>query len=454
MGADLSRVRANSLHDYAGIKLQQGAVLLDADMNEWVDIVDRRIRALASDVLDRSRVSSTTPDAFRISAVAAGLQIGPGRLYVDGLLAENHGAESADPAKRRFDDLLAEPAFVDPINYDAQPYLPDPPALPTSGVHLVYLDVCDRELTYVEEPELLEPALGVPASARMQTVWQVRVLTDDAGRDTTCDSPDADVPGWGALIAPSTGVLTTGTFDVPPTDDPCELPPTGGYRGLENQLYRVEIHDPGQPGAGATFMWSRENGSVATGVAAILSPGELELDTLGRDDVLRFNSGDWVEISDEVRELSQAPGEVRKITVDEAARTITFTPPLPADMLPTTFPDSVFPVARRTCVYRWDQQGAIFRADASGTPVQIQDLDAPGSTGVIDIPADGSAVLLENGVTVGFATTGAKGFRAGDHWEFAARTADASVELLDRAPPRGDCHHFERLALWNVDAGT
>ena len=81
-------------------------------------------------------------------------------------------------------------------------------------------------------------------------------------------------------------VLTTGTFEVAPVDDPCELPPTGGYRGLENQLYRVEIHDPGQPGGTATFKWSRENASVGSRVASMVSAGELELATLGRDDVL------------------------------------------------------------------------------------------------------------------------------------------------------------------------
>jgi hypothetical protein len=37
---------------------------------------------------------------------------------------------------------------------------------------------------------------------------------------------------------------------------------------------------------------------------------------------------------------------------------------------------------------------------------------------------------------------------------FAARTADASVELLENEPPRGIHHHYERLAIWDVDART
>lgn len=456
MAADFSRVRLNPLLDYAGVELKQGGVLLDADANELVAIVDRRLRALASDTLGRATVSSTTPDAFKITAVAGALQIGKGRLYVDGLLAENHGAASTDPAKRAFDSLMAEPMFVDKIGYATQPYLPGPPALPTTGRHLVYLDVWNREVTHLEQPKLVETAVAVETSSRLQTVWQVRVLAEDAG-NSTCGTPDADLPGWASLIAPSTGVLTTGTFDVAPTDDPCELPPTGGYRGLENQLYRVEIHDPGQPGGTATFKWSRENASVGSRVKSMVSGNELELETLGRDDVLRLNPGDWVEITDDMREFSQAGGEMRRITVDEATRRITFTPALPTAMLPGSFPDSAFPAARNLRVRRWDQAGLVFRTGPSGTPMQEQDLDAAGATGVIKVPAAGTTLLLENGVTVSFASTGGaggKGFKAGDYWVFAARTADASVEILDRAPPRGIHHHYARLGIWEVAAGT
>lgn len=454
MATDFSRVRLNPFLDFAGVELKQGGVLLDADANELVAIVDRRLRALASDVLGRATVSSTTVDAFKITVSGTALLIGRGRLYVDGLLAENHGAPSNDPAKKLFDSLMAEPQFADPIPYTAQPYLPNPPALPTGGRHLIYLDVWNREVTALERPDLVESAVGVDATSRIQTVWQVRAHAPDVGTGTTCATPDADVPGWIDVISPSTGVLTTGTFEVAPVDDPCELPPTGGYRGLENQLYRVEIHNPGQPGAGATFKWSRENASVGSRVASMVSGSELELVTLGRDDILSFKTGDWVEILDDVREFSQAAGEMRKVTVVEATRRIQFTPALPAGMLPGTFPNSAFPNARNLRVRRWDQHGRVSRTGPNGTTVQVQDLDAAGSTGVINVPAATTTLILENGVTVAFASTGAKGFKSGDYWVFAARTADASVELLDRAPPRGIHHHFARLAIWDIGTGA
>jgi len=455
MAADFSRVRLNPLLDYAGVELKQGGVLLDADANELVALIDRRLRALASDTLGRATVSSTTPEAFKVGAVAGGgLEVGKGRLYVDGLLAENHGADSQDAAQRVFDGLLAEPGFGEKTTYASQPYLPEPPALPTAGRHLVYLDVWSREVTHLEQPALVEGAVGVETSSRLQTVWQVRVLAPDAGSAANCASPDDAIPGWSELVAPSAGVLSTGTFEVPPADDPCELPPSGGYRGLENQLYRVEIHDPGQPGGAATFKWSRENASVGSRVARLVSGTALELDSLGRDEVLRISSGDWVEITDDAREFSQAAGEMRQVTVEEAAHRISFAPALPAGMLPASFPDGDWPRARNLRVRRWDQKGRVFRTDASGTPVAVQDLDAPGASGLVQVPAAGTALLLENGITVSFDATGAPGLRAGDHWEFAARTADASVEPLDRSPPRGIHHHYARLALWDVDSGT
>lgn len=443
MAADFSRVRHHPFFDWAGVELKQGGVLLDADANELVAVIDRRLRALAGDVLGRARVSSTTPDAFRIAAAGGGLSIGPGRLYVDGLLAENHGGGAL-----RFDALMAEPAHSDPLGYAAQHYLPAPPALPTAGRHLVYLDVWQREVTHLEMPELVESAVGVETSSRLQTVWQVRVLADDAGSASTCATADADLPGWAALIAPSDGRLSTGTFDLPPLADPCELPPSGGYRGLENQLYRVEIHDPGLPGAGATFKWSRDNASVGSRVAAVVSATQLELETLGRDDVLCFADQQWVEITDDVREFAQAAGEMRRITVDVATRRVSFTPALPAAMVAAGF------AQRHLRVRRWDQSGRVFRTGPGSNTTQVQDLDAAASTGVIAVPAAGTTLLLEHGITVSFASAGARGFRAGDWWVFAARTADASVEPLADAPPRGIHHHYARLGLWDVAAGT
>jgi Family of unknown function (DUF6519) len=455
MSADLSRVRFDAFNDWAELGLQQGRVLLDADFNELVDIVDRRLRAGAADLGSSGPapgdagvavVPRTTPDGFRVTASADALTIGVGRMYVDGILVENHGTGAAG-----FSPLLAETVLADPVPYDAQPYWPTPDPLPSGGTYLAYLDVWQREVTPLQDPSLIEQAVGVDTTTRVQAVWQVRLLDPSGtglGPDVTCDTPDSGVPGWQDLIAPSAGRLTTGTVRVDQSLDPCQLPPTGGYRGVENQLYRVQIHDPGPLGT-ATFVWSRDNASVATAVTDVLSSTMLRVASLGRDSVLRIATGDWVEILDDHREFNQSSGELRKVTVDEAARTLTFTPALPADLMPTgTGTDTAS--GRHLRVVRWDQKGKVSLADGT----LLVDLDAVGSTGAIPTPADGSQVVLENGVVVSFgAATAGGALRAGDHWEFAARTAGTWLEPLAAAPPRGIHHHYARLALVTLPTG-
>jgi hypothetical protein len=440
MGADVSRVRFDALRDHSGVLMQQGRLLLDADWNELVDIVERRLRAGAADLGSTGPVAGiagvavvprTTPDAFALTAPSAGtLSIGQGRMYVDGLLAENHG--KTDGA---FDTLLSEPTRNLITPYTEQPYWPTPAALPASGTHVAYLDVWKREVTPLEAPDLVEAAVGVDTTTRTQTVWQVRVHTPDTP-GVACDSKDADIPGWSDLIAPSAGRLSTGTVVVTASDDPCSLPPSGNYRGLENQTYRVEIHTPGPAGT-ATFKWSRDNGSVAVAVSEIVSTSRLRPASLGKDRSLGLRTNDWVEILDDHRELNQQPGDLRRITVN-ADGTISFTPALTADLVPA----SGETVDRHLRVRRWDQAGQI----KTGAGANVVDLDAATATGDIPVPAAATAIVLENGITAMLEAPGGR-FRVGDHWIFAARTQTTSVEALVKAPPRGIHHHYARLGV-------
>lgn len=443
MGADVSRVRFDPLRDFAGVVLQQGRLLLDEDFNEYVALLDRRLRAETGDLTsfgpdpDHGGVAwvpRQTPDAFRVTASGGSLSIGRGRMYVDGLLAESHGLPPHE-----LDPLLCERTGSADVPYDEQPYWPTPEPLPSGGPHLAYLDVWQRELTHLEEADLVEVAVGVDTTARLQTAWQVRVLPNVGG--ATCSSDDEDVPGWLEVIRPSAGRLTTATVEVDAGDDPCQLPPTGGYRGLENQTYRVEIHNGGAPGT-AAFKWSRDNGSVATPVVEMLSPTVLRLASVGKDDVLRISTGDWVEILDDHRELDQQPGVMRQVTVDDAARTIAFDGAIPTDLRPADADDAA---ERHLRARRWDQSGVI----RSGAGAQLTDLDDEGSSGLITVPSGATThVVLEHGVVVSFSVAVAGGaFRAGDHWVFAARTADTSVEILDAAPPLGVHHHYARLGI-------
>lgn len=442
MSFDCSRFTFNAWYDFLGVVMQQGRVQLDADWNEFVSQLMRRMQAGTLDTFEQAVVPRTTPDGFRIEAVGGALKIGVGRIYVDGLQAENHGT-----GVPKWDAVLAEQVGSVALDYTKQPYYPDPPQLPAAGnPFLIYVDVWQREVTHLQYPNLVEKAVGIDTTGRMQTVWQVKVLPD-IGTGTFCDSPWDEIPDWIEATLPSGARLSTSTGSMPDMPDPCQIPPSGGYKGLENQLYRVEIHDGGTVGT-ATFKWSRDNATVASRVSHINATGDrIVVESLGRDEVLRFSDGDWVEITDNVRELHGEPGLMRRIQVgggvDDAAHAILLTEPLTAGLFPTNALEETDPL-RNTRVRRWDQGGAVLREDGD----QVADLDDPDATGVIEVPPAGIKLFLEHGILVDFVLVpDSGGFRTGDYWYFAARTIDASIEILEQAPPRGIHHHYARLAI-------
>src|SRR5262245_51391138 len=124
MSGDYTRFSFSPRNNYGGVLLEQGRVTLDADWNEGVEALDRRWRAETMDVVGRAVVmrndldADGVPSAFRIRPVGATFTIGRGRAYVDGLLAENHGA-----APFAFHAPLQEMRGTQPHEYETQPYL-------------------------------------------------------------------------------------------------------------------------------------------------------------------------------------------------------------------------------------------------------------------------------------------------------------------------------------------
>ncbi|MET0936001.1 MAG: DUF6519 domain-containing protein [Luteibacter sp.] len=443
MSGDYSRYTFDATRNFAGVLLEQGRPLLDQDWNEWVFEVKRLVQATTLDTFGGAAVvPATTPDAFAIAIDGTGLTIGAGRLYVDGLLAENHGTDTVT-----WDPQLAEVHGSKPTPFEKQPWLPAPaaPDLAKAGTFVLYVDVWEREVTAINLPGLVEKAVGVDTTTRIQTVWQVRALEvkGAASGSLGCDTNLAD---WNTLTAPSAGRLSTHVAAFG-SDDPCIIPPEGGYKGRENQLYRVEIHTAGPPGT-ATFKWSRENASVEAHVMSFTNNASFVVDSVGKDDKLGFQPGDWIELTDDRHELNQLPGMLLRIAtggVDSVSRTITVEQAITGTDF--TVPGTPDPL-NVTRIRRWDQKGQVFETDV--TPITVYtDLSAAGATGSIVVPAAPAAIVaLENGVAVSFDVAAAGGtFRTGDYWLFAARAVDASVEILDDAPPLGIHHHYARLAV-------
>jgi hypothetical protein len=216
--------------------MQQGRVQLDRDWNEQIEIQSYLERAEARDVIGLCGVPKGGGGfAVALTPDAADLALSPGRMYVDGIVAQNDAtpvavesfpsatsaelrtlvldgralaagqwvelaAEGVEPLVTRVvttdaeeatvtveDDLSAFSAAAATLRriatYASQPDLPEPPVLgpvPEAGrTDLVYLDVWRRHVSAVEDPSIQEEALGgADTATRTRTIWQVRVQQD------------------------------------------------------------------------------------------------------------------------------------------------------------------------------------------------------------------------------------------------------------------------------------
>ncbi|MDB4951654.1 MAG: putative Pectine lyase family protein [Gemmatimonadetes bacterium] len=530
MKGDFSRQTFDPTRHFSGVRMQQGRVQLDADWNEQADIGRWRDETGALDTLGGcggplhfaafgivARAALPADEAAWVTGAYPGwadgggdLLLSRGRYYVDGILVEN---EHAVPFTRQPDlPAVGGTSYlpgIDPAIVGARPL--------ADGTHLLYLDVWQRHLTALEDPRLREVALGGPDTAtRTRTVWQVRSVPVPAATTCQVDPPAA----YADATADTTGRMRARAPREQQSDDPCVLPAGAGYRGLENQLYRVEIHGGGpayvlgvgttwkvtdsSPSArtlqlsgslaslahgaavevytagtgadpqkgflafvdavdggkltlnavfpaldpavetrvravAATCKWSRDNGTVVTRVQGI-KDAEVVVESLGPDDVLGFGEGDWVELTDDRRELLGLPGELLQVKEPQPATRTLVMRTAPATLGAT---DGVDP-ARNPRLRRWDGIGAV-KAKAP----------------------DDAYAALEDGVQVRFEEGT---YATGEHWLIPARTAtsqatsggiewpvddpDAAHPVPLALRPAGIRHHYCRLGVVTVAGGN
>lgn len=456
MKADISRQTFDSNKRYSGVVMQQGRVQLDAEWNEQQEIHQHRTQTGTGEVIGPSGTplgEDGRATGFEITAQNGKLRIGGGHIFVDGVLCVN---ESEDP-----------------LPYDEQPDPPAPGDLTgwmeededggDVRLGLAYLDVWERHVTHFDDARIREVALGGPdTTTRKQTVWQVKVMKLDAEEDVAegdlalladyarlraeSDPSEAEelkeiapraVKILGTLCRrgeeeldtlrePATGDLRARAKEEDGAAGPCQIPPGGGYTRLENQLYRIEIHRPGNRTT-ARFKWSRDNGSVVTGIENIdVEKKEITVRDTGRDEFSRLAPDQWVEVVDDRAELEGQPRELLQIDdVDHARRIVTViqTPPDFDDIEP-----------HHPKLRRWDQSGN--GATRNGVKLDEQELNN-----------DGIEVEFGSGL-----------YRAGDYWLIPARTATGDIEWPpedpedpnsdpEALPPHGVRHGLCALAI-------
>nr|WSX22417.1 DUF6519 domain-containing protein [Streptomyces tubercidicus] len=462
MHADLSRLTHRPERHYSAVVAQQGRVQLDADANEQTAIQLFQARTLTADLIG-PHGGPRGATGFRIelrggSRELDDLIIGGGRYYVDGILCDAtrpqpgvpvpaHG--TADAGKEDTDGSDGEPAAPPATwTYWDQPdgfREPERPGdrLPTAFPYLVYLKVWERLVTAAEDPALREVALGsaMPdTAARAKVVWQVLPLPAAAlgleADNPTVDEVRAAFARWAErAAAPGSRLAARSEHPGQSDDEPCLVAPDARYRGPENQLYRVEVHDGGSA-KDATFKWSRENGSVTFPVDG-LDGTWVELATLGSDDKLDLDVGDLVEFVDTgYTSRGEAEPLLRVAEVDLPGRRVRLSgEPAPG-------------VGRRPELHpflrRWDHHEGSRRTSGRGAR------DGRLKHGALPVE-EGGWLPLEDGVEVWFAAGGS--YRTGDFWLVPARTATGGVEWPTdpaRRPllqyPSGIAVHFAPLA--------
>jgi hypothetical protein len=227
--------------------------------------------------------------------------------------------------------------------------------------------------------------------------------------------------------------------------------PEAQYRGLENHLYRVEVHETGIEAKGgasrnarkaASFKWSRDNGSVVIPVVS-LSGSTVVVASLGQDPCSQLKPGDWVEIGDDERALREQSGPLARVeAVDREELKVTLKWP---DGLtePPGYAEGETP-DKHPLLRRWDHAGD---PAAYGGALLITESAAP----------DKGWIELEDGVQISFDEGG--DYRVGDYWLIPARVATGDVEWPAKRdsegvpvpgepaalPPHGPVHHYAPL---------
>lgn len=437
MYLDLSRVRFDAAKHYSAVLLQQGRVILDSDLTEQNAILQHYLRTVVADLIGPAASPAGAPGfALSPNGTTGDLAVSAGRMYVDGILAETG---------------------PDGTTYLTQPdgYLdPDQDALPSAGPYVVYLRVWERSVTFCQDPDIREVALGIhgpDTTGRLQVVWQIAYwpVTD---AKATQDGAMADWEQWiTTLYQPAGPLRARATQPEDSATDICSVSPQAQYRGRENQNYRVEIFRSGaaappaasrgtakSSGPTATYVWSREMGSVVFAIQD-LAGAEVTLASLGRDLPSGLELGDWVEVVDDA--------SASRIADDKAPG-------------PTRALFQVMAIDAVNCVVTLDRDPASAGIGATGTSPALHPLLRRWDAALADV-TEGGWLDLEAGVQIQFPGVTGKSpaqYRSGDYWLIPARTVlgdviwpqdDTGPQAL---PPAGIIYHYAPLAY--VAPGT
>ena len=365
------------------------------------------------------------------------LWVAPGSYMLDGLIVDAHGGG-------RFPAVSFPTAAG--FGWDESPGSGPPldglvaPTGLGAGTRLVaYLEAWERHITAIEDPGLLEPALGgTDTTARTELLGQVKLATV-SGLPVDTATAAAEVRRRFAALAPSGGELTIEVPQATPTADPCALPDVAGYSGDDNRLYRIEVHQGG-PRAAARFKWSRDNGSEL--FTARLSSAA---DRLVFDTGTPLADGDVVELLSHVVDLGDsALGGVDATVFVPPERAVGQLARLVAVPSGSGADEIEFRLVRTN-----DGSQPVIPDDRYGTLPEAV-LKVRRWHGLLE--GGPGALDLEDGITATLSATGQ--FRAGQYWQYEARVREDGTGGDWRPAPHGPERRFAPLALLQYESAS
>lgn len=467
MKGDFTRDTFHPRKHYLRVNMQQGRVQLDADWNEETSVVRHYLQTLAKDLVGTHGGPSENC-GFEIVPLWSAkpsnwdFAICCGHYYVDGILCEaeaptttivrvERSAEKPETRRNSKHVWIKSGEKIEKLQKDKTEYrqvttyneqpdypLPESEKLSPSAAFpcLVYLDVWERHITYIEDDSIREVALGgADTATRSKTVWHVRTcaLKDNFVGPVKRYNSEIQALLYDKFQPNNRGRLKARVAQqrCGNASEPCVAGMTASYIGTENQLYRVEIHqgkDRGEP----TFKWSRENGSVAFPIST-LEGRMVTLSSLGRDRRHSLGAGDLVEIEDDDYVLQNRAERLLEIVETNEINKQVFLDEKPSSNVGTD--TRKHPLLRRWDHKRWyPREGGLTLSDGAA------------------IVRENEWLKLENGVEILFEGEH-QTYRTGDYWLIPARTATKDIEWPrtsgspDPMPPHGVTHHYAPLAI-------
>ena len=456
MKGDFTRSTFKAKKHYSSVRMQQGRLQLDSDWNALVDIFSYLRQTQAQDVIgltgvpkrNPQRSADAGPENFEIVPSGADFKIVPGRIYVGGHLCQ----------------------LEQEITYQSQPDHPnalqadlgDGQELVNGECYIAYLDVWQRHITAVDDPDIREDALtGIPDTAtRTKTLWQVKLLRVNKSEfrkepEERQELKTDAISEWEAFLQ-QRSQQEKGRLAVRRV-----VTDSGSHnQSLENRLYRIEIHTDGDLGE-AQFKWSKDNGTVIGKVDGI-EGNRISVNQASQDDRYAFEPGQWIEILSEADEKNQQPGQFVRLTTQTIGSTLVTNSPISSERAQQP----------NLKVRRWDQN---FQKEEATLSVGFPSTSATESNAWQKLGQEGIEVRFapapnanktapdtdsesENESDPSKLEKGLP-FRRGDYWLIPTRSRggiewpkNGNEPVLRSAD--GIQHHYSPLALLQYDNGS